>query len=64
MKKIMDHREYPKQLRGKTVEELLFIIKDAKEAMSAMPDGVNAGYYADEVNYASMELRMRGLTKA
>jgi hypothetical protein len=61
MKK-MDHREYPKGLRSKSVDSLLFSLGDAKAAMEAMPDGENAGYYADEVSYISMELRLRGLT--
>jgi hypothetical protein len=61
MKK-MDHREYPKSLRSKSVESLLFNLEDAKAAMEAMPDGENAGYYADEVSYISMELRLRGVT--
>jgi len=59
--KRMDHRAYPLSLRKKSVEQLRFIIKDAGDAMRAMPDGENADYYADEVNYASMELRLRGV---
>lgn len=57
----MDHTEYPKRLRKKTDEELRFIIKDANEAMNANPDSEKSrnGYYADEVNYASMELKRR-----
>jgi hypothetical protein len=57
----MDHREYPRSLRHKSVEALRYIIKDAGEAARAMPEGENAGYYADEVHYAAMELRLRGL---
>jgi hypothetical protein len=56
MNKVMDHGSYQKNLKKKSVEELRFIIKDASEAMKAMPDNPNNGYYADEVNYASMEL--------
>lgn len=59
MKKEMNHAEYPKRLRKKTDDELRFIIRDAQAAMDAMPDGCNAGYYADEVHYASMELTRR-----
>lgn len=59
--KAMNHAEYQKGLKGKTVAELRFLAKDAREAMEAMPNGENAGYYADEVHYAAMELRSRGL---
>jgi len=57
--KTMNHAEYQKGLKSKTVAELRFLAKDAREAMEAMPDGENAGYYADEVHYAAMELRNR-----
>lgn len=57
--KTMNHRAYQLSLRHKSVEELRFIIKDAGEAMRAMPNGENAGYYADEIHYAAMELRIR-----
>ena len=57
--KQINHIEYPKRLRRKSDAELRFIIKDAREAMEAMPDGENAGYYADEVCYAGMELARR-----
>ena len=59
MKKTMDHIEYPKMLEEKNMSELLFIRKDAHEAMLANPDGINAGYYADEVNYVSNEINRR-----
>jgi hypothetical protein len=55
----IDHVNYPKQLRKKTYAQLQFIIKDAGEAMRAMPEGHKAGYYADEINYAQMELERR-----
>lgn len=58
MKK-MDHVEYPKRLRDKSPAVLLFIIKDAREAVEAMPQGVNVGYYLDEINYAAGELARR-----
>ena len=59
VKKTMNHIEYPKQLKAKSVPELMFIQKDAAGARDAMPDGENAGYYADEVSYVSMELKRR-----
>lgn len=42
---------------------LKYIIKDASAAIKAMPDGKKAGQYADEIHYASMELKKRGVTK-
>ncbi len=57
--KTMNHAEYQKNLKRKSDAELRFITKDAREAMEAMPHGENAGYYADEVHYAAMELRNR-----
>lgn len=57
--KHIDHTEYPKMLKKKSIAELKFIIKDAREAMEAMPNNPNYGYYADEVNYAAMELNNR-----
>lgn len=59
MSKIMRHAEYQERLRGLPNRALRFIIQDAQEAIQAMPDGPNAGYYADEVNYAGMELQRR-----
>jgi hypothetical protein len=59
MKKVMNHEAYPKALKKKTISSLLYIIEDATNAVSAMPDGINAGYYLDEINYASMELNTR-----
>jgi hypothetical protein len=58
MKK-MDHAAYPKKCRGLSDLVLRFIIKDANEALMAMPNGENAGYYADEIHYAAMELKIR-----
>lgn len=59
MIKRMDHIEYPKRLESLTEEALRYLIKDAKEAAEAMPEGPNAGYYLDEVNYAVNELYRR-----
>lgn len=57
--KNMNHIEYPKSLRGKSREELAFTIKDATEALHAMPHGGNAEYYADEIHYCVAELNRR-----
>jgi hypothetical protein len=59
----MDHAAYPKSLRGKSDAALMFTIQDAKEAMAALPNGPNTGYYADEVAYAAMELAKRRRAK-
>jgi hypothetical protein len=59
MPKQMNHAEYQKNLRKKTVDQLIFIRDDAQAAMRAWPDGENAGYYADEMHYAAMELARR-----
>jgi len=62
MIKTMNHAEYQARLSGLPNAALRFIIKDAQEALEAMPDGLNAGYYADEINYAGMELKNRQQT--
>lgn len=59
--KQMDHREYPRRLRARSVESLRFIIADASDALRKMPYSGNASYYADEIHYAVAELRRRGL---
>lgn len=58
--KIMDHAGYQRKMKTKSVAELKFIIKDCREALNAHPDNPNAGYYADEIHYASAELKKRG----
>lgn len=55
----IDHSRYPLILKGTSDGELYFIIHDCKAAIAAMPDGPKAGYYADEIHYASMELARR-----
>jgi len=60
MEKIeIDHVNYPKSLRRKGIVELLYIIEDARKAIRAYPENPKAGYYADEINYASMEIARR-----
>ncbi len=61
MMKTMDHRAYPKQLKTKSSDSLKYIIADCQKAIAAMPDNENNGYYADEINYCSMELHSRQL---
>lgn len=57
----IDHTNYPKSLKSKTVAQLQYIIWDCKGALEAMPDSPKASYYADEINYCSMELYKRGV---
>ena len=57
--KKMDHAKYQRELRRKDTASLEFIIKDAREAIEANPEGPNSGYYADEIHYAAAELRRR-----
>jgi len=59
VEKKMDHNSYQESLKNKSIEELNFIIKDAKEAIEKMPMGPNAGYYADEIYYAAGEKERR-----
>lgn len=59
MAKTMDHNEYIAKTKTMTEEQLRYVRADAKRAMDAMPDGPNAGYYADEVCYCGMELARR-----
>jgi hypothetical protein len=55
----INHIEYPKTLKTKSVDSLRYIIGDCKNAIEAMPNGHKAGYYADEIHYCAMELRSR-----
>ena len=62
--KNMNHTEYQKKVKKMGYDQLLFVIKDCKEAIQAMPDGENVGYYADEIHYCTMELNRRANKKA
>jgi len=55
----INHVEYEKKVRGMTLAELGYTIRDCKAAIAAMPEGYKAGYYADEVNYCVNELHRR-----
>lgn len=59
MPKVMDHTAYIKSVKGKDIDSLRYIIQDCREAIAAMPEGENAGYYMDEIHYCAMELRRR-----
>lgn len=60
MKKRMNHAEYQAMLRTLPWESLWHIAKDSQEAALAQRGwGENEGYYLDEVNYCTMEIRRR-----
>lgn len=59
MIKKMAHSEYMAKVKQRSTPELEWQLQDAREALAAMPEGVNAGYYADEVCYIGMELKFR-----
>jgi hypothetical protein len=61
--KVMDHTNYPKALRTKTLQSLRFTIKDAQEALEANPDNPNNGFYQDEINYCANELNRRAMAE-
>ena len=58
MKK-MDHAAYIAKTKKMSSQQLLYVINDCKEAIEAMPDNPNCGYYMDEVHYCAMELQRR-----
>lgn len=55
----INHAGYPEKLKTMSTEQLKYIIRDARQALEAMPDGPKAGYYQDEISYAAMELKRR-----
>jgi len=55
----MNHAEYIEKTKGMLTEELLFVIKDAGEAMAVNPAAIKYGDYADEISYCAMELKRR-----
>ena len=59
MLKTMNHSEYQRECKSRTVTQLRYIIQDCKKAIAAMPENPNAGYYADEIHYCAMELAKR-----
>jgi len=61
--KQINHNEYMKKVKTLTDESLRYIIKDCQEAISAMPNGEKAGFYADEIHYCAMELSRRASSK-
>lgn len=59
MQQQIDHANYPKGLRNRSVSELRFIISDCRSAIAAYPNSDKSGYYADEIHYAAEELMRR-----
>ena len=59
MKIEIDHDAYQRKVRKLSDQSLRFIIKDARKAIEAMPEGPKANYYADEINYCASELHRR-----
>jgi len=55
----MDHKAYPLALRKKSDADILYIIRDANEALAAHGKNLKAGYYADEISYCAMEMQRR-----
>jgi len=57
--KRMDHAAYKRRIRKLSDDALAFTVRDAREAIAAMPDGENISYYLDEIAYASEEIVRR-----
>lgn len=57
----MNHSAYMKKTKKMSVESLRFVIQDCLQALEANPECEKAWYYADEINYCSMELGTRGI---
>ena len=57
--KKMDHNAYIARTRKMEDASLRYVRDDARQAIEAMPDGPNAGYYADEMHYCEMEIARR-----
>lgn len=55
----LDHAAYPSRCRRLSEAELLYIIADCRESLTAWPDSPNAGRYQDEIHYAAAELERR-----
>ena len=55
----INHTEYQKRIKSLPIAALQFIIVDCNSALKVNPTGAKAGYYADEIHYAAMELQER-----
>jgi len=61
--KTMEWAKYTTRIEKLPSIALRHICKDAQEAIDAMPDGINAGYYADEIHICGNELHQRAKNK-
>ena len=59
VKKYMDHNLYVASLKRLNDDALAYSLNDARSARDAMPEGINNGFYADEVHYIAAEIRRR-----
>ena len=55
----INHSHYQRRCCHRTIEQLRYVIADCTAAITANPDNPKNGYYADEINYCSMELAKR-----
>jgi hypothetical protein len=62
--KQMNHTDYIKKTRTMDEAQLRYVIQDATEAMQALPNNPNNGYYQDEIHYCAMELHRRSQKKS
>lgn len=57
--KTMQWAIYTERIQQLPSAALRFIVADAQEAIKAKPDGIKAGYYADEILICKQELAQR-----
>jgi hypothetical protein len=55
----IDHGAYQEKVKTMSEAALRYVIKDARRAIDANPNGHKAGYYQDEIHYCCMELKRR-----
>lgn len=55
----IDHIAYSEKVKHMSMAELMYVIRDCRAAIAAMPNGHKAGYYADEINYCASEIFRR-----
>ena len=56
----INHAEYQRKVKSMSIAQLLYVIKDCKEAIAANKENPKCGVYSDEISYCSMELKRRG----
>lgn len=55
----IDHTNYPKTLKTKSLDSLKYIIKDCQEAIAANPENPKNSVYSDTICYCGMEIKKR-----